>query len=136
MKFHICADKVRHRCSDDTCSKGHTLQTPHNRSLLQIYDTPENAMYMMLIVKINKGNIAEDRRRSRWKENTKTHEQEGNLVIGTICSGPFLEEFLKKHNGYCNLLEFMEIRKPPLLFPRGIFQHPSMEKILLHLFST
>ena len=128
MKFHICADKVRHRCSDDTCSKGHTLQTPHNRSLLQIYDTPENVMYMMLIVKMNKGDIAKDRRLSRRKENTKTGEQEGNLVIGTICSGPFLEEFLKKHNGYCNLLQFMEIRKPRLIFPRGIFEHPSIKK--------
>ena len=105
MKFHVCADKVRHRCSDDTCSKGHTLQTPHNRGLLRIYDTLENVMHMMLIVKISKRSSAQDKR-PRGKEHKTKPKQEQNPGISTLCSGPFLEEFLMKYDG---LLQFATV---------------------------
>ena len=130
MKFHICANKVRHRCSDDTCSKGHTLQTPHNRSLLQIYDTPENVMYMMLIVKISKRNNTQDRRRPRGKENKTIAKQEQNPGVRTLCSGTFLEKFLKKYDGYCSLLQFAEMCPSDMTLTNvfGIFEDPTVKK--------
>ena len=130
MKFHLCADKVRHRCSVDTCPKGHTLQTPHNRSLLQIYDTPENVMYMMLIVRISKGDNAQDRRRPREKEKKTIAKQERNPSTKTLCSGPFLENFLKKYDGCCSLLQFTEMCPPDLTLPNviDIFEDPTVQK--------
>ena len=50
-KFHVCADKVRRRCdSEKTCPKNHSLSSSHNRELLQMYDSTENTMHMMLLV--------------------------------------------------------------------------------------
>ena len=88
-KFHVCADKIRYRCdSKKTCPKNHNLSSPHNQKLLQIYDSTENTMHMMLLV-------------------TNEHAPKPLDSLERICIEEFLPQMLRDHNGYCSMSQFL-----------------------------
>ena len=92
-KFHVCADKVRHRCdSEKTCPKNHSLSSSHNRELLQMYDSTENTMHMMLLVTNEHASKLLDRNLDRLEH---------------ICIEEFLPQVLRDHNGYCSIKQFL-----------------------------
>ena len=92
-KFHICANKIRHRCaSKETCPKNHNLSSPHNQKLLQVYDSTENIMHMMLLVTNEHAPKPLDR----------------NLdSLEHICIEDFLPQMLRDYSGYCSIKQFI-----------------------------
>ena len=92
-KFHVCADKIRHRCdSKAACPKNHDLSSPHNQKLLQVYESTENTMHMMLLVTNEHAPKSLDR----------------NLdSLAHICIEEFLPQMLRDHKGYCSIKQFL-----------------------------
>ena len=130
MKFHICADKIRHKCnnSDETCPKGHSLQTEHNRQLLDIYDTPENVMYMMLIVA--SGEISKQKKIHTVNASEKVSTKEESAHVRILCSGSVLEKMLRKYQGYCTFKQLRELCPPDLNPPTLVIllEEPTVQK--------
>ena len=91
-KFHICVEKVKHRCdSKQICSKSHDLSLPHNQRLLQIYETNENFMLLKLVVS---------------RDNTVNQTERNFESLQNVCIDVVLPQVLREYNGCCSIEQF------------------------------
>ena len=127
MKFHICADYIRHRCSTGKgCPKGHNMTSPHNQDLLAIHGMAESTMYKMLVVPPSQGsaNSKLSFKHSPMNENKNKLEN--------MCLEEFLPIMFKDFNGYCSMKQFLATFPVVLTAPESLelINKPSVQKYM------
>ncbi len=114
MKFHYCADKVKHKCGKEDCPKDHHLNSEHNQKLLKIYQKPENVIFMMLMVPTS----AEETKKKETiaAEEAKEKQEEQKKLAETV-----LVKMLRVFGGSCSLalflINFQSVKEAQLTTP-------------------